>query len=100
MTTQQEPTPDGREGGSLEHQLEELGKQLGFYVEASQQTSNSDEPPTLRIATISHRADGRAWQQLCRHLELLEVPGRRIEWSWLQLPSPTSERFMECIREQ
>ncbi len=103
MTTQHEPFPEGYDGRSLSQQLEELGKQLGFYLEEPRQTSGSPspaEPMTLKIITIYHQVDAKLLQQLSRHLELLEVPGGQIEWSSLRLTHETGELFIERYRTQ
>jgi hypothetical protein len=106
MGIQYESFPDGNDGLPLDKQLEELGEQLGFFVEGStcsldsDQAPRSDEHMTLKVAVIFHKSDAKSWQRLSRHLELLEVPRWRIEWFSLRLFPEIGDLFEERTRTQ
>lgn len=97
MMTQDGPfPPEGQDGRPLEEQLEELGKQLGFYVEVPNQTSSSSsEIPVIKVAMVYHRADSKLWQQVHRHLELVAIPGWNIQWTPLRLSNESSGFFID-----
>ncbi|HZT98982.1 MAG TPA: hypothetical protein VFA10_04945 [Ktedonobacteraceae bacterium] len=103
MTTQQVPNPEEPDGRPLSQQLEDLSKELGFYLEESHPAPGSSLEEglvALRIATIYHKADVRLWRQLYRHLELLGVPGGQIEWFSVRLAPETGDTHTEHYREQ
>lgn len=104
MDTQYPPFSEGNDDFPLDRQLEELGKQLGFYVEKSEsaagQASVSGEKRMIKVAAIYHKSDAAQWHRLYRHLMLLEAPGWDVEWSFLRLSPVAEGLFEESLRTQ
>lgn len=95
---------EGNDGLPLDRQLEELGKQLGFYMEESKSVANpasmSSEEPAIKVAVMYHKRDAAQWHCLYRHLVLLEVPEWNVEWSFVRLSPDMEGFFEESLRTQ
>lgn len=85
-------------GKGWQEELSALGEQLKFSLESSDQPGPPLEPSrVLTLVSLYHKNDKEHWFEVCRHLQLLEVPGHHLKFRNVALSTDTENEFVELL---